>query len=90
MIMLLLIKMSKNLTLSLISSIVYLLIRFIDMKYISKEEIPIKMLLKDSLFVFIGVYLADFFVEQITDDSSNLIKGGGSLKTPAFTGDPEF
>ena len=60
--------MSEILTLSLISSIVYLIFRFIDMKYINKEEVPIKFLLKDSLFVFTGVYLANFLVEQISDD----------------------
>lgn len=91
MLMLLINKMSTVLTLSLISSIIYLLFRFIDMKYINKQEMPIKLILKDSFFVFIGVYLADFFVDQISDDSSILTKSvGGSVKTPAFTGDPEF
>tara|TARA_Y100000992_G_scaffold302324_1_gene276055 strand:- start:4265 stop:4531 length:267 start_codon:yes stop_codon:yes gene_type:complete len=88
--MLIIIKMSEILTLSLISSIVYLIFRFIETKHISKEDVPIKLLMKDSLFVFVGVYLADFLVSQISEDVTGSLKTGGSIKTPAFIGDPEF
>ena len=51
---------------------------------------PVKFLMKDSLLVFIGVYLADFLVSQISEDVTGSLKTGGSIKTPAFIGDPEF
>jgi len=82
--------MSDILTLSLASATVYLIIRFIEMKYIDKDDKPIKLLMKDSLFVFLGVYLANFIVEQMEDISPEKTIGGGNIKTPAFTGDPAF
>lgn len=82
--------MSDILTLSLASATVYLIIRFIEMKYIDKDDKPIKLLMKDAMFVFLGVYLANFIVEQMGDISPGNTISGGTIKTPAFTGDPEF
>ena len=84
--------MSDILTLSIASSVIYLIFRFIEMKYVNREDKPIKSLLKDGLFVFVGVYSANFIVGQMMDGEKN-IEGkstGGNRKTPAFVGDPEF
>jgi len=84
--------MSDILTLSIASSVIYLLFRFIEMKYVDKEDKPIKSLLKDGLFVFVGVYLANFIVDQMMNGDTNKegTSIGGNRKTPAFVGDPEF
>jgi hypothetical protein len=84
--------MSDILTLSIASSIIYLIFRFIEMKYVNREDKPIKSLLKDGLFVFVGVYSANFIVGQMMDGEKNTegISTGGNRKTPAFVGDPEF
>jgi len=82
--------MSDILTLSLASATVYLIIRFIEMKYIDKDDKPIKLLMKDAVFVFLGVYLANFIVDQMGDMSQGSTISGGTIKTPAFTGDPAF
>ena len=82
--------MSDILTLSLASATVYLIIRFIEMKYIDKDDKPIKLLMKDSMFVFLGVYSANFIIEQMGDMSQGSTISGGAVKTPAFTGDPAF
>ena len=82
--------MSDILTLSLASATVYLIIRFIEMKYIDKDDKPIKLLIKDAMFVFLGVYLANFIVDQMGDISPGKAIIGGNVKTPAFIGDPEF
>lgn len=82
--------MADILTLSLASATVYLIIRFIEMKYIDKDDKPIKILMKDAMYVFLGVYLANFIVEQMGDISQGKTIEGGSKKTPAFIGDPEF
>ena len=84
--------MSDILTLSIASSIIYLIFRFIEMKYVNREDKPIKSLLKDGLFVFVGVYSANFIVGRMMDGEKNTegISTGGNRKTPAFVGDPEF
>ena len=62
----------------------------IEMKYIDKDDKPIKLLMKDAVFVFLGVYLANFIVDQMGDMSQGSTISGGTIKTPAFTGDPAF
>jgi len=82
--------MTEILTLSFASAVVYMLIRMIETKFVNKDDKPVKILLKDSLFVFIGVYLAGFAVDQLSSDIG--LSGGkiSSQKTPAFVGDPNF
>ena len=83
--------MSDILTLSLTSSVIYFIFRFLEMKYLDKEDKPIKLLVKDSFFVFIGVYFASFLSDNLFKDislpQSSDMKGG---KTPAFVGNPDF
>lgn len=82
--------MTELLTLSLASAVIYMLIRIIETKFINKDDKPVKMLLKDSLIVFICVYLAGLTVDHL---SSEIGASGGKIsnqKTPAFVGDPDF
>jgi uncharacterized membrane protein (DUF373 family) len=84
--------MEDILSISLFISIVYLIIRFIEMNFVDKEPKPIKLIIKDTFFVFIAINLGNFLITQIFG-SSNIT--GGANKTSgnavdAFTGDPEF
>jgi len=68
-------------------SIVFLLAKFFEMRYIEKESKPLKFLIRDTLLVYFSVIIANFVIEQINP----VIKGGGSPKiTPVFTDNPGF
>lgn len=68
---------------SIAISIVYFIIRFIEIKFILKEDIILKQMIRDTILVFISSILGLFILTQVnTDVSSNI---------PAvFTGKPDF
>jgi len=75
----------------LIAGIIYILFlisKFIEMRFIEKENKPLKLLVRDSLLVYFSVILGNFVIEQV----SPLISGGNtaSVTTPIFTDNPEF
>ena len=62
----------------------YLLFRFIEMRVILKENKPLKVLVRDTMLVYLSVLLGNFIMEQM---------GGNSLisKVPeVFTNNPDF
>jgi len=64
--------------------IVYLIFRFFEMRFIIKETIPLKKLVRDALLVYISFITGIFVYTQIEP-----IKDLGS--TPVvFTNNPEF
>lgn len=76
--------MNTNLV-SLLISIIYFLFKFGEMKFITKEPKPLKILFRDTLIVFVSC-MCGFFVfsqiEPITKNASN---------TPnVFVNDPDF
>jgi len=71
-----------------IISIVFLIAKFIEMRFIEKESKPLKYLIRDSLLVYFSVVFGNFVIEQI-----NPVLHGGSTKTnitPVFTDNPGF
>ena len=66
-------------------SIVYSLIKFVEMKFILKEKKPLKVLFRDAVIVYLSVLSGHFIFEQI-------VPIGGSLteKVGAFTNQPDF
>ena len=65
-------------------SIIYLLIRLIEMRVILKEMKPIKDLARDTIIVYLSSILGIFILEQF---SSGIAK---PTHTTAFTGNPDF
>jgi hypothetical protein len=65
-------------------SIVYLLFRFFEMRFITKNTVPLKKLVRDTLVVYIS-YISGIFVytqiEPIKDLASSPV---------VFTNNPEF
>ena len=83
--------MNDILSVSVFTSVIYLIVRFINMNFVEKEPHPVKELFKDTLFVFISVNLGFFILSQVT--SFSLSGGDGSLSgksVDAFVGDPQF
>ena len=65
-------------------SSVYVIFRFIEMRFILKENKPLKLLARDTLLVYLSVLLGNFVMEQL---------GGLKLasKVPqVFTNEPDF
>jgi hypothetical protein len=68
-----------------IISVVYLLIRFAEMRIIIKENKPLKDLAKDTLFVYFSIVVGVYIIEQVIPSESGTNKIIG-----AFTDAPGF
>jgi uncharacterized membrane protein len=68
-------------------SLTFLVIKFLEMRYIEKESKPLKLLIRDTLLVYFSVILANFVMEQI---NPIMTAGAGKKVTPVFTDNPTF
>ena len=75
--------------LATIISIAYFIAKFIEMRFIEKENKPLKVLIKDTIIVYICVLSGSYVLEQLSPMMQNV---GESISTnPAvFTDNPEF
>ena len=48
---------------ALIIAIVFLVIKFIEMRFIDKESKPLKILIRDSLLVYFSVVFGNFVID---------------------------
>jgi hypothetical protein len=69
-------------------SVIFLISKFIEMRFIEKESKPLKFLIRDALLVYFSVVFGYFVIGQINP----MLKGGssGSTITPVFTDNPGF
>jgi hypothetical protein len=72
---------------SLAISIIFMIYKIIDMKYITKEETSLKNVTKDSLIVFLCSMISMFGLEQL---NINEIIGNSKESLSAFTNEPDF
>lgn len=68
----------------LVVCIVYLIFRFFEMRFILKETIPLKKMIRDTLLVYVSFIAGNFVYMQIEP-----IKDLGSAPV-VFTNNPEF
>jgi heme/copper-type cytochrome/quinol oxidase subunit 4 len=71
-----------------IISITFLLVKFLEMRYIEKDSKPLKFLIRDALVVYFSVLIANFVMEQLNTVMET--SGGGKKITPVFTDNPAF
>jgi len=69
---------------ALIISGVYLLFRFLEMRFVLKENKPLKNLLRDSLMVYLSVLCGNFILEQL-QPLNNIVN-----IPDVFTSPPDF
>ena len=72
-----------------IISFAYFIIKFIEMRFIDKENKPLKFLMRDSLLVYFSVVFGLFIVEQLKP----VIQEGGEcgvINPAVFTDNPGF
>ncbi len=71
-----------------IISVIFFLVKFLEMRYIDKESKPLKFLIRDTLVVYISVVTGNFIYEQVTPVIEE------TVKTPsapiAFTDEAPF
>jgi O-antigen/teichoic acid export membrane protein len=68
-----------------IIAILYLIVKFGEMRLVLKENKPIKLLLRDSIIVYISAFLGLYVIDQF------MLQGETSKAIPkAFTDNPSF
>lgn len=68
-----------------IITVIYFSIRFLEMRLVLKENKPLKILVRDSLLVYLAVIGGDFIIEQIMPLTQGL-----KQSPQVFTSDPDF
>jgi len=69
-------------------SITFIISKFIEMRFVEKENKPLKLLIRDSLLVYFSVIIANFILEQLNPMIQTA--GNASNVTPIFTDNPGF
>ncbi len=70
-----------------IISVIFFIAKFLEMRYIDKEPKPLKVLIRDSLLVYVSVVVGSFILDQLKP----VIDETEMLKAPlAFTDNPPF
>jgi len=72
-----------------IISVIFFIVKFIEMRFVDKESKPLKFLIRDSLLVYFSVIAGNFITEQLSPVIQN--GGEGGVTNPAvFTDNPGF
>tara|TARA_Y100000361_G_scaffold51681_1_gene45206 strand:- start:61 stop:327 length:267 start_codon:yes stop_codon:yes gene_type:complete len=88
--------MERALILAFLITLLFFVSKIIEMKYISKEWKPLKIVIRDSVIVFISGFISIvlFFMSNgDVTDFFNVITENKTLKpsaTEVFTGEPGF
>ena len=71
-----------------IISVIFFIAKFLEMRYIDDEPKPLKILIRDSLVVYVSVVIGSFILEQLKP----MIQTAGTASniTPIFTDNPGF
>jgi len=67
-------------------AIIFLVVKFIEMRFIEKENKPLKFLIRDTLVVYFSVIAGFFVIDQIQP----VMEGGLTSSPSVFTDNPEF
>ena len=69
-------------------SITYLVVKFMEMRFIEKENKPLKLLVSDAILVYFSVLIGLFVLDQLNP----MLQNGGDMAkvTPVFTDNPGF
>ena len=70
-----------------IISIIFFIIKFIEMRFVEKESKPLKYLIRDSLITYFSVVIGYLIIEQIKPLTEEIIN---NKQTVVFTDNPNF
>ena len=69
-------------------SVIFLISKFIEMRFIDNESKPLKLLIRDTLLVYFSVIVGYFIMEQLKPVLETV---GENISAPqVFTDNPEF
>jgi hypothetical protein len=70
---------------SIISSILYCIIKYLESILIKKQSIALRDLIRDSIIIFISIYVGNFILEQVYQSNTSNVK-----PSTVFTDNPDF
>jgi hypothetical protein len=70
-----------------IISVIYFIAKFLEMRYIDKEPLPLKFLVRDTLLVYVSVVCGSFIIDQLKPVINDVEIPSAPL---AFTDNPSF
>jgi hypothetical protein len=88
--------MEKVFLISILITFLFCIFKFIEMKYLDKDFKPLKILVRDSIYVLISSFVATFFYYQMDGkitDFLNVLTETKTLNTGTteiFTDEPGF
>ena len=65
-------------------SIVYIISKFFEIRFILKENVNLKQLVIDTILVYFSVILGSFVIDQFMDKTKNLTQAPVFIDTPKF------
>lgn len=68
-------------------SVIFLIGKFLEMRYVDKEPKPLKLLIRDTLLVYVSIIFGNFIVEQLNPVINEIDVPSAPL---AFTDNPPF
>jgi hypothetical protein len=69
---------------------IFLLAKFVEMRFVEKDNKPLKLLVRDALLVYFSVVIGYYIIEQLNPATVQNVGGAVANPTPVFTNNPEF
>ena len=69
---------------SLVISFTFLISKFIEMRFITKENKPIKTIIIDTVFVYFSIIIGNFVLEQFNEKTKILTEAPVFVDRPGF------
>ena len=74
-------------------AVVYFIVKFLEMRFISGETLPIRIIIRDTSFVYLASIIGLYTLKQFKQSDMIKTVGGGEEVKPAaaaFTSNPDF
>ncbi len=73
-------------------AVTFFVLKFMEMRFVDRENRPLKLLLRDTVIVYGSVLLGLFVLDQISPLLGPQTGGGGGMhvRPPVFTDNPTF
>ena len=68
-------------------SFIFVIVKFIEMRFIEKDTKPLKYIIRDALLVYFSVISGHFILEQL---KPIIQENGENYITPVFMDNPDF
>ncbi len=70
-----------------IISVIFFIAKFLEMRYVDEEPKPLKILIRDSLLVYVSVISGNFILDQLGPVINDVV---APIEPLAFTDNPPF